>query len=105
MNVELANLAVNGMAALFGGILGGCLVAHKVGRWQQQIEDRLNAAEKRLAKGDAPLDLIPVLDTRLDTVIEELRNLRRELGDDRKQLREDMARMVTRVECERRHET
>jgi len=97
VNIQAADVVVNGISALIGGAVGGWLIAHRVGRWQQNMEDRIRAAELRLDKGDKPLDLIPVLDTRLDIVIKELQEIRREL-------REERERFVTKELCERRHE-
>ena len=85
------------VSAVAGGFIGGWAVAYRLGQWRESIEQRLRNAEKRLEKGDVPLDEVPVLRARLDIVIEELRDIKR-------QLREDLGRMVSRVECERRHE-
>lgn len=89
-------LTLSAISALAGGFVGGCLVAYRMGRWRESVEQRLAIHQARLERGDIPLDKVPVIEARLDTVILELRDLRREL-------REDFSRLVTREECDRRH--
>ena len=97
MNIQAADVVVNGISALIGGAVGGWLIAHRVGRWQQRIEDRLEAAEVRLSKGDNPIGQVPVMKTQIDVLITALRELKAEVHDGFKEL-------VTRAECDRRHE-
>jgi hypothetical protein len=89
--------AVSAASAVCGGFVGGCVVAFRLGSWRQEIEDRLRVAEDRLAKGDEHVGSVPVLKARLDIVIEELRAIKFELRQDRKQF-------VSHEECDRRHQ-
>ncbi len=88
--------AVSAVSALFGGFVGGWVVAFRLGRWRQRVEDHLESIEARLRKGGRTIDSVPVLQARLDLVLEELRSLKGELRGDRK-------RFVTHEECNRRH--
>jgi len=79
-------------------------VAFRVGRWREGVEQRLAAhdthltqVDRRLAKGAVRIDDVPVLAAKLDTIVEEVRALRGEF-------REDIRLLVTREECDRRHE-
>lgn len=96
MHVDWVTVLFSLTSGIVGGLIGAVTVGWKVGRWQAQIEGRLKTAEERLEKGDDPIDQIPVITGRLDTVIEEIRDMR-------KQMREDMQRLVSREECDRRH--
>lgn len=91
---RVAQLVASGV---IGGFLGGWVMAYRIGAWRQQIEDRLGVAEKRLNKGEGRVDAVPVLEARLDTVLDELRALRVEARDDR-------AEFVRRETCDARHE-
>jgi len=83
-------------SALVGGFVGGWVVAFRMGRWRQRVEDHLEQVEKRLSVGDRALDAIPVISTRLEVLIEDVRTMRDEM-------RHDRARFVTHEECDRRH--
>ena len=88
--------AVSVVSAIAGGFVGGWTVAFRLGRWRGQVEDRLAATEKRLESGDPHVGKVPVLEAKLDTVIEELRTIKGEMRGDRKEF-------VSRIECERTH--
>jgi len=88
--------ALSALSAVCGGFVGGWVVAFRLGGWRQQVEDRLRAAEERLERGDPHVDDVPVLKARLDIVIEELRSIKLELRQDRRQF-------VSHEECDRRH--
>jgi len=88
--------AISALSALFGGFVGGWLVAFRWGRWRQRVEDHLESIEGRLLKGDSLVDNVPVLDARVDLILDELRALKAEL-------REDRGRFVSHEECNRRH--
>ena len=88
--------AVSVLSAITGGFVGGWTVAFRLGRWRQFVEDRLAAAERRLENGDPHVGKVPVLEAKLDTVIEELRAIKVEMRGDRKEF-------VSRIECERTH--
>ncbi|NLG64569.1 MAG: hypothetical protein GX537_03075 [Actinobacteria bacterium] len=90
------NVALSIISALAGGFIGGWVVAFRLGRTLQAIESRLEVCEQRLERGDKPVGDVPVLRTRLETVIEELRDIKRELREDRKTF-------VSHGECDRRH--
>jgi len=83
-------------SALCGGFVGGWVVAFRMGRWRQQVEDRLDFAEERLARGDPLVGAVPIIETRLDVVLREIRDLKRELREERKHF-------VSHEECDRRH--
>lgn len=82
---------------LFGGLVGSWTTAFRWGRRWQNLVDRMEAAERRLAKGDPLVGNVPILTTRVEMILEELRIIKSELRDDR-------ARFVTHEECDRRHE-
>lgn len=90
-------VAVSVVCAVVGGFVGGWVVAFKLGRWRQSVEDRLDSVEKRLGAGDRLLDVVPVIRARLDVMLEEIRELKRSLHDERQ-------RFVTHEECDRRHD-
>ena len=85
------------VSALVGGFVGGWVVAFRLGRWRQRVEDRLDRIDERLANGAPHVDAVPVVEARLDVVLEELRSLRKEM-------RQDRATFISREECDRRHE-
>ncbi len=87
---------VSALSALFGGFIGGWVVAFRLGRWRQRIEDHLENIESRLRKGDPLVDSVPVLSTRIDLILEELRIIKSEM-------RKDRERFVSHEECDRRH--
>ena len=90
--------AVSVVSAVAGGFMGGWVVAFRMGRWRQRVEDHLENIERRLASGDRTLYNVPIIDTRLEALVEELKALRTER-------REDVRRFVTHEECDRRHGT
>jgi len=89
--------AISAASALFGGFVGGWLVAFRLGRWRQRIEDHLTSIEARLSKGDRVAGSVPILRTRVDLILEELRSMKEELREDRKNF-------VSHEECDRRHQ-
>ncbi len=91
------HVLLSALGAVVGGFTGGWLVAYRMGRWRQKVEDRLDVHEARLQKGNPAVDAVPVLEARLDALLDEFRGLRKELRD-------DFAQIVTRTECDRRHE-
>lgn len=91
------HIIVSALAALAGGLIGSWTTAFRWGRRWQELQDRVTANERRLERGDRHVDAVPVLQARLDVVIESLREIKAEL-------REDRMRFVSREECERRHE-
>jgi len=88
---------VSAVSALCGGFVGGCVVAFRLGRWRQQVEDHLALLKTRLNKGDRAVDSVPVLATRVDLVLDELRAIKTELRHDRRHF-------VSHEECNRRHQ-
>lgn len=89
--------AISAASALCGGFVGGWLVAFRLGRWRQSIEDSLRCLEARLSRGDRAVDSVPILRTRVDLILEELRAIKEELRQERKHF-------VTHEECDRRHQ-
>lgn len=87
---------VSVISAVAGGFMGGWVVAFRMGRWRQRVEDHLENIERRLASGDRTLYNVPIIDTRLEALVQELKALREER-------REDIRRFVTHEECDRRH--
>ena len=87
---------ISAASALFGGFVGGWMVAFRWGRWRQRVEDRLEGIEVRLCKGDRAVDNVPVLSTRVNLILEELRAIKVEMRQDRKHF-------VSHEECDRRH--
>lgn len=87
---------ISALSALFGGFVGGWVVAFRLGRWRQRVEDHLESIESRLLKGDRAVDSVPVLATRVDLILDELRAIKGEMRQDRKQF-------VSHEECDRRH--
>ena len=84
------------LSAVSGGFVGGWVAAFRMGRWQQRVEDRLERTESRLLSGDRTLSSVPVIGTRLDLMLEEIRSLRADLKEQRRQF-------VSHGECDRRH--
>ena len=89
-------VAVSVVSAVTGGFVGGWVVAFRLGRWRQRVEDRLESIEQRLADGDRFVDMVPVVNTRLEMMLEELREIKKALRDTRQLF-------VTHEECNRRH--
>ena len=87
---------ISATSALFGGFVGGWVVAFRLGRWRQRIEDHLDSVESRLCKGDRLVDGVPVLTARVDLILEELRIIKAEM-------RQDRQAFVSHEECDRRH--
>ncbi|NLW49844.1 MAG: hypothetical protein GXY85_03250 [Candidatus Brocadiaceae bacterium] len=88
--------AISAASALCGGFIGGWVVAFRLGRWRQHVEDRLDGIEARLARGDCAVSGLPVLTARVDLILEELRGLKAEA-------RQDRQAFVSHEECDRRH--
>jgi len=95
--VSWLQVLVTGLGAVPGGFAGGWFVAYRMGRWRQKVEDQLAVHEARLQKGNPAVDAVPVLEARLNVLIEEFRGLRKEL-------REDFKGVVTKDACDRRHD-
>jgi len=89
--------ALSVFSALAGGFVGGWVVAFRLGRWRQRVEDHLESMSARLDARNGRVDAVPVIEARLAAVLEEVRAIRKEL-------REDRSRFITREECNRRHE-
>lgn len=89
-------IVISGLSALLGGVVGGWLVAFKIGAWQQRVNDRLDAHEARLQRGNPAVDQVPVMAAKFEALIEDVR----EIKDN---LRDWMPRLVTKEECNRRH--
>jgi hypothetical protein len=87
---------VSVVSAVTGGFVGGWVVAFRLGRWRQRVEDRLESIEGRLTDGDRFVSMVPVVNTRLEMMLEELREIKTALRDARRQF-------VTHEECDRRH--
>ncbi len=85
-------------SALAGGFVGGWVVAFRLGRWRQWVDDSLRSMEKRLGNGDRLLDIVPVINARLDMVLDEIRAIKAAMREDRQQF-------VSREECNRRHDS
>ncbi len=88
---------VSAVSALAGGFIGGWVVAFRMGRWRQRVEDHLESIEARLQKGEGVVGNVPVLSTRVDLILEEVRSIRADL-------RRDRGSFVTHEECDRRHD-
>jgi hypothetical protein len=88
---------VSAVSALCGGFVGGWVVAFRLGRWRQRVEDHLASVEARLTRADGIIGSVPVLSTRIDLVLEELRSIKDGLRHDRRDF-------VTHEECDRRHQ-
>lgn len=84
-------------SALVGGFIGGWTVAFRLGSWRQRVEDKIDYIEDRLRRGDAPVNEVPVLAARLDA-------LKASLDGVALTLRNELPRLVSREECDRRHE-
>lgn len=84
------------ISALLGGFVGGWVVAFRLGRWRQRVEDRLENIEKRAANGDRLVDQVPILMTRMETVVETTREIKQALRDGARTF-------IPREECNRRH--
>ncbi len=89
-------IALSALSALCGGFIGGWMVAFRLGRWRQRVEDHLESIEARLRRGDSAVGSVPVLGARVDLILEELRSLKAGL-------RRERQNFVTHEECDRRH--
>ena len=85
------------VSAVVGGCVGGRIVAFRMGRWRQKVEDHLENMENRLSVGDRALESVPVIGVRLEMMLEELRAVKAEL-------REQRRLFVSHEECDRRHQ-
>jgi hypothetical protein len=83
-------------SAVCGGFIGGWVVAFRIGRWRQRMEDQLANIQARLDRGDGVVESVPILATRVDLILEELRAIKNEMRQDRKSF-------VSHEECNRRH--
>jgi hypothetical protein len=84
-------------SALCGGFIGGWVVAFRLGRWRQRMEDKLNCIESRLRRNDGAVDSVPLIGVRVDLILEELRGIKTEM-------RQDREHFVSHEECNRRHQ-
>jgi len=84
------------LSALIGGFMGGWVVAFRLGPWRAWVDGKLSEHDRRLEKGNPAVDRVPVLQERLDTLIDEFREFRKEI-------RADFGRIVSREEGDRRH--
>jgi len=89
-------MIASAVSALSGGFIGGWVVAFRLGRWRQRVEDHLESIEARQLRGDRAVDSVPVLGTRVELILEELRAIKLEMRQDRKHF-------VSHEECNRRH--
>jgi len=89
-------IVISAVSAVVGGLVGSWSVAFRFGQRLQRIDDRLEAAEGRLERGNRPLDLVPVLDVRLQALIDDVHEIKQELRD-------WLPRLVSKEECDRRH--
>jgi hypothetical protein len=94
--MTILSTVISAISALAGGFAGGWVVAYRLGAWRQKVDSDLATMRERLAHGGRAVDTIPVITTRVDLILEELRTIRREMGQDRKHF-------VTHEECNRRH--
>ena len=113
------------LSALMGGFIGGWTVAFRLGSWRQRTEGRQEALEKtiarievmaeenrearvtneqrlreidkRLERGGQHIEDVPVLSARFEALTEELREIKLVL-------RQELPRLVSKEECQRRHE-
>jgi len=93
----LTETLVSAASALFGGFVGGWVVAFRLGRWRQRVEDRLDSIDACLERSDRAIDCVPVLGARVDLILDEVRAIKAELRHDRKLF-------VSHEECDRRHQ-
>jgi len=84
------------VSAVSGGFVGGWVVAFRMGRWRQRVEDRLEVVEGRLANGDPHVDAVPVLRAQVDVVLKEIRDLK-EMN------REAFRHFQTKEICQEKH--
>ena len=108
-----------------GAFCGSWLTAYRIGRWQQKVESwmevvqaeirelrteahnntearianaqELGDIQKRLDRGGMRIDEVPVHAAKLEAVTTELREIKLTL-------RAELPRLVSKDECERRHE-
>ena len=90
-------IVMSALSALAGGFIGGCLVAYRMGRWRQWVESKIGEHDKRLEKGNPAVDQVPILMTRVEAIIATL-------DEFKEAFRDFVGRVVTKDECDRRHE-
>lgn len=89
-------IVVSSLSAVAGGFIGGWVVAYRIGRWRENVEGRLAAAEARLERGDPHVGKVPILRERLEVVIAGLEEIKRNM-------REGFKKFQTKEVCEERH--
>ncbi len=94
--MTILSSVISAVSALAGGFAGGWIVAYRLGAWRQKVDSDIASMRQRLAHGGRAVDTIPVITTRVELILEELRTIRREMRQDRKNF-------VTHEECNRRH--
>ncbi len=87
---------VSVLCAVVAGFAGGCTVSYRMGQWRQKVGDRLDTVEARLEKGNGPVGMVPILDTRMEVLIEDVKEIKQSMRD-------WLPRLVTNEECNRRH--
>ena len=84
------------MSGIVAGFVGGCTVAWRWGARMQRIEDRLNQHNGKLQDGTERIRAVPVLQTQLEVILSEIRDIKREL-------REAYKIFQTKDVCEAKH--
>jgi len=84
------------ISGVVGGLIGAWSVGYRMGRWRQRVEDRLDHHEARLAKGNSRVDAVPVLETKIDVLTDEVRSIRAEM-------RAAFGEFQTKDVCEAKH--
>ena len=91
------------VSGAIGGVVSGFVLAFRLGAWKANVDSRLSQLERetekqdeRLAAGATVLDKLPVLDTQLGAVNQELKVFRQALHETRDEF-------VSRRECDLRH--
>lgn len=96
--MDWITIAISAVAGLSGALIGASGLTWRLATRFQYIEDRLNNHDERLNKGDSSRAAVPIIQSKLDTLIDYVKELKGDLG----QMRKDV---VTHGECDRRHAT
>ena len=98
--MTLVMTVISLVVAVLGGFTGGWVVAFRMGaKWAGEIEAlraRIAANEERLKRGDARVDLVPVLEARLDIMLESM-------GEIKQMMRDGFRTFQTKEQCEEKH--
>ncbi len=98
--MDWISMAVSFVCAVAGGCIAGFVVAFRMGeKWGTEIQglkSRVHMNEERLQKGDSRVGLVPILQERIDIIVQDVREIK-------KMIRDGFGRFQTKDMCEEKH--